>query len=446
MPLEHVAAGLEVRVRAGQDEFAVHRFVGVLDFEGEQAPLFVEEELRIVGSGLKDRPHDFEELIRFVEFRGGQARPDAVEEFRDVVLRHHGAGGHKLFDQRRGKARLHRIEALVPAHPQRHLAVEGDLAVLFGNTEGLFVAALEEHVETQPVLVKARAQLDGQGRAHDGAGDVRILPEHVVFMPDGPEEPRDEPFRDFDAVAVIVEVVPDLAGHLQKLRRLIAPLGIAQYLLKRGFLMHGGKARLVLPCPEKGHDEAPRLGIETENEIMPPCFRLQRTGKKAAETLPPLGIEALRFFGRAVILVEVGVHLERGGGHVAADAHEGLVAIATVRNLGIRRVEQQMGRIVLKVLALHDAFDVPPLAFLADGQLVDAAAVQDFLPRVPDIFRDGIFQEALNQGAGGTFLTNVHIVACPCFCHGAAKPMSLFLCMARQNGKPLVVDRIPSGF
>ncbi len=324
--------------------------------------------------------------------------------------------------------------------------MEGDLAVLFGNTEGLFVAALEEHVETQPVLVKARAQLDGQGRAHDGAGDVRILPEHVVFMPDGPEEPRDEPFRDFDAVAVIVEVVPDLAGHLQKLRRLIAPLGIAQYLLKRGFLMHGGKARLVLPCPEKGHDEAPRLGIETENEIMPPCFRLQRTGKKAAETLPPLGIEALRFFGRAVILVEVGVHLERGGGHVAADAHEGLVAIATVRNLGIRRVEQQMGRIVLKVLALHDAFDVPPLAFLADGQLVDAAAVQDFLPRVPDIFRDGIFQEALNQGAGGTFLTNVHIVACPCFCHGAAKPMSLFLCMARQNGKPLVVDRIPSGF
>ena len=100
------------------------------------------------------------------------------------------------------------VEALVPAHPQGHLPVEGDFAVLFRNGEGFLFAALEQHVEAQPVLVKAGAQLHGEGRAHDGARDVRVLPKHVVFAADGPEEPRNEAFRNFDPVPVVVEVVP----------------------------------------------------------------------------------------------------------------------------------------------------------------------------------------------------------------------------------------------
>ena len=139
--------------------------------------------------------------------------------------------GDKLFHQRGGKAGLHRVEALVPAHPQGHLSVEGDFAVLFRNGEGFLFSALEQHVEAQPVLVKAGAELHGERRAHDGARDVRVLPEHVVFAADGPEEPRNEAFRNFDPVPVVVEVVADLAGDLQELGRLVAPLGIAQDLL-----------------------------------------------------------------------------------------------------------------------------------------------------------------------------------------------------------------------
>ena len=428
MPFKDVAARLEVRVRAGEDEFAVHRLIGVLDFKRKQAAFLVEEQLGIVGRGLEDRAHDLEEFVGLVELGGGQARPHPVEEFRNVVLRDHRMVGDKLFHQRGGKAGLHRVEALVPAHPQGHLPVEGYFAVLFRNGEGFLFSALEQHVEAQPVLVKAGAELHGERRAHDGAWDVRVLPEHVVFAADGPEEPRNEAFRNFDPVPVVVEVVADLAGDLQELGRLIAPLGIAQDLLQRRFLMDGGQAGLVLPCPEKRHDEAARFGIKPEDEVVASGFRLQRAGEETAEALAPFGVEALRFLGRAIVLVEIRKHLQGGGGHVTANAHERFMAVAVIRNLGVSRIQHQVGRIVLEVLALDDAFHVPSVAFLADGQLVDAAAVQYFLSRILDVFRDGIFQEALDQGSGGIFLTYVHFFGCPCFCHGTFKQRILVCC------------------
>ncbi len=75
MPFKDVAARLEVRVRAGEDEFAVHRLIGVLDFKRKQAAFLVEEQLGIVGRGLEDRAHDLEEFVGLVELGGGQARP-----------------------------------------------------------------------------------------------------------------------------------------------------------------------------------------------------------------------------------------------------------------------------------------------------------------------------------------------------------------------------------
>ncbi len=64
---------------------------------------------------------------------------------------------------------------------------------------------------------------------------------------------------------------------------------------------------------------------------------------------------------------------------MTANAHERFMAVAVIRNLGVSRIQHQVGRIVLEVFALDDAFHVPSVAFLADGQLVDAAAVQYFL-------------------------------------------------------------------
>lgn len=154
--------------------------------------------------------------------------------------------GDKLFHQRGGKAGLHRGRSSGSSTPTGASAVEGDFAVLFRNGEGFLFSALEQHVEAQPVLVKAGAELHGERRAHDGARDVRVLPKHVVFAADGPEEPRNEAFRNFDPVPVVVEVVADLAGDLQELGRLVAPLGIAQDLLQRRFLMDGD--RPVLFC------------------------------------------------------------------------------------------------------------------------------------------------------------------------------------------------------
>ena len=157
-------------------------------------------------------------------------------------------------------------------------------------------------------------------------------------------------------------------------------------------------------------------------------FRLQRAGEETAEALAPFGVEALRFLGRAIVLVEIRKHLQGGGGHVTANAHERFMAVAVIRNLGVSRIQHQVGRIVLEVFALDDAFHVPSVAFLADGQLVDAAAVQYFLSRILDVFRDGIFQEALDQGSGGIFLTYVHFFGCPCFCHGTFKQRILVCC------------------
>ena len=192
--------------------------------------------------------------------------------------------------------------------------------------------------------------------------------------------------------------------------------------------MDGGQAGLVLPCPEKRHDEAARFGIKPEDEVVASGFRLQRAGEETAEALAPFGVEALRFLGRAIVLVEIRKHLQGGGGHVTANAHERFMAVAVIRNLGVSRIPHQVGRIVLEVLALDDAFHVPSVAFLADGQLVDAAAVQYFLSRILDVFRDGIFQEALDQGSGGIFLTYVHFFGCPCFCHGTFKQRILVCC------------------
>ena len=107
--------------------------------------------------------------------------------------------------------------------------------------------------------------------------------------------------------------------------------------------MDRGETGLVLAGPEQGHDEPPRFGVEPENEVMASGFRLQRTGEEVAETLAPFGVEALRLFGRAVVLVEIGVHLQGGGGDMAADAHEGFMAVAVVGYLGIAQMQQQVG-------------------------------------------------------------------------------------------------------
>ena len=238
LALEHIAACLEIGVWPGHDEFAVNGLVGVLHLKRQKAPLFSQKQLGIVGGRLENGLHDAQKLFGLIEFGGGQARPDPIEEFGNIVLRHNGAVGNELFDQRRRKARLHRIEALVPADPHGHLPMERDFTLVVGDAERRLAGALQIDVKMQAVVVERRPELERHGRGHDGAGDVRIFPEQIIFPAHGPEKPGHKPLGNFHPVAVVVQKMPDLADNADKLRRMFAPFGVAQNLLKRRFLMN----------------------------------------------------------------------------------------------------------------------------------------------------------------------------------------------------------------
>ena len=233
LPLIGVAAGLEVGVGAVERKFAVARFIDVVDFQRQQAALFIKEELGIIGGRLEHRFHELEELLRFVEFRGWQARPHAVEKFGNFFVRHNRAFVNKVAHQRRIEARLHRIKIVLVADPQGHLPVKGDGRVFRrGALGGVAVAgiaaaradgqrgaalALEQYFKAEARIIQNGLELESKRRALDAAGFVRVLPQQIIFLAHRPEKPRGQPLGYFNPVPVIVEVLADLAGHMRQL-------------------------------------------------------------------------------------------------------------------------------------------------------------------------------------------------------------------------------------
>ena len=254
LPVVRIAAGLKVWVGPVERKFAVAGFVNIVDFQRQQAAFLIKKELGIVGSRLEDRLHKLEELLRFVQFRGWQARPHAVEKFGNFFVRHNRAFVNEVAHKRGVQACLHRVEIVLIAHPQRHLPMKGDGRVFGRGAFGLVAVAgvaaasaygqggptlaLEQHLKAKARIVKNGLELEGKGRAFDAAGFVCILPQQIIFLAHRPEKPRGKTLRNFNPVAVIIKVLAYLAGNVRQLGRKFAPVGVLDDLLERYLVVH----------------------------------------------------------------------------------------------------------------------------------------------------------------------------------------------------------------
>ena len=97
-------------------------------------------------------------------------------------------------------------------------------------------------------------------------------------------------------MAVVVEILGDLTADHGQFRRMFAPFGIAQNLIERHFLTHGGKAGLVLTGAEELHGQASRF---REQKIMTPRFGLEGAAEEVTEALPPVFAGRRRGIGLA---------------------------------------------------------------------------------------------------------------------------------------------------
>ena len=405
-----VAAGLEIRVGPVEREFAVLGFVDVVDFQGQQAAFLVQKELGIVGGGLENRLHELEEFLRLVEFRGGQAGPDAVQEFRDFLMRHHRALVNQVAHQGRVKPGLHGVEIVLVADPERHLAVKGDGRVLqvglpgdalpggIARADGQRRAAFafQQHFKAETRIVQIGLELEGEGRAFDAAGFVRILPEQVIFLAHGPEKPGGQAVGDFHPMAVIVEMLADLAGHMRQLGRKFAPVRVLDDLLQGHFVVHAGQSGFVLPAPEKGNQQPPLLRREAEDQVMAARLGFHVRGEEIPEALLPVRGGRRGFLGVALFLAQLFNEAQGQSRHMPADAGEGVRAVALVARAAVRDGETQARRIDLEIFPLDHALHVPGLAFL-NIYFLHPAFGQDIVGGVTDIFRHAVVQKRLTH-------------------------------------------------
>ena len=167
LPLVGVTARLEIRVGAGEGELAVTGLVNIVDFECQQASFLVQEELGIVGGRLEDWLHDFEELLRLVEFRGREFGPYAVEEFGDLIVRHHGTFVDEALYEGRIEGCLNGVEVVAVADPERHLPVKSDdgfssVVLLFRlrDVDHRAPFALQNNIEAETVVIELGLQLE----------------------------------------------------------------------------------------------------------------------------------------------------------------------------------------------------------------------------------------------------------------------------------------------
>ena len=401
-----VAAGLEVRIRSVEREFAVLGFVDIVDLQRQQAAFLVQKEFGIVGGGLEGRLHELEEFLRLIEFRGGQACPDPVQKFRNFLVRHHRAFVNQVAHKGGIKAGLHRVKIVLVADPERHLTVEGDgrflqigMAALGGGGaraygQGRAALTLQQHIKTEARVIQIGLELEGKGRALDAAGLVRIHPEQVIFLAHGPEKPGGQPVGNFHPVAVIIKMLADLTGHMRQLGRKFGPGRIVDDLFQRHFVVHAGQAGLVLSAPEKGDQQPPLFRREAEDQVVAAGLRLHIRGEEVPEALLPVRDRGGDFLRIALFLAQFFNKAQGQGPHMPADAGKGVRTVALVARAAVRDGETQARRVDLKILALNHALHVPGLAFL-DIYFLHPALGQDIVGGVADILRHAVMQKSL---------------------------------------------------
>lgn len=326
---------------------------------------------------------------------------------------------HQRLNDLMVQAGLDGIKPLIPADPQRHLPVErGAFAVrrvcfplvvaVVHDGEGLFALPLEHHVKAQAFLVQRGLELEGHGRTFDAAGYFRILPVQIILVAYGPEKPGKKPVGNFHAVAVIVQILRYLTRYLRQLGRMFAPLRIAQNMLERDFLPDGGQAGLVLTRTEKGHGKTTRLGIEAEQKIMTPRFRLEGAAEKTAEALTPFLFRLGFLFRLTFRSGNRGYQLLRYRRNVAAGPVESFHAVARAVHALIPKVDGQHRSVGLKVFPLNRGFGRPDFLFLPQSEFPDASFGQYLPPEIGNIFRQRTVNVFLGQVAGGQFLSAIH--------------------------------------
>ena len=358
--------------------------VDVLDFERQQAPLFVQEELGVVCGRHEDGLHALQELFLSVQVRSRDLRPDAVQEFGDVGVRDDGRRGDQFLDEARPQARLHGVEAVLEADPQGQVPVEGNILVEDG--EGHLALAAEHDVEDEAIVGELRAKLQAHGRAFDAHRLFRLFPELVVLVFYGPEKPGHEAEGDLDPVPVVVEVLSDLLGHLGKLWGNFAPVGVADDLLKGHGILDRGQPGFVLAGAEEFDLQASGFGEEAVDEVMMSRFRLQGRGEEIAEALLPFGLDGLGF--GFVLDVQLGQQPQGRGRHMAADAREGVLTVAVGMDAAIVQVDSEFRGIGLEVVTLDLAFHIPGLLVPADVDFLNPAVGDEVLRPVADMLGD----------------------------------------------------------
>ena len=416
----HIAACLEIRVRAGKRELTMQSLIDILHFKREEAAFFIEEEFGIIGSRLEHRLHYLKELILLIKFGRGQTSPHAIEEFRDIFLRNDGAPMHKRLDDAMAQAGLHRIEALIPAYPQRHLTMERsafadrcrDITAFIGlfvhDGKRLLAFALEKHVKTQAILIKRRTELECHGRAFDTAGDLGILPVKIVLFADGPEEPREQSIGNFHTMAVIVEILSDLMADNRKFGREFAPFGVAKDLLQRNFLSDGGKTGLILAGTEKFYRESARFREKAEKEIVSTDLGLEGPTEEVAEAVMPVftlhrgrGHLTLRDIKRVD-------ETEHRCGSMPTGAVECFHAVAQSIHTLFLKVDRNDRLVRVEIVTLHSAFNSPDFIFEAQREFAEIAFSFDATPIIRDILWDRVLDKSFRQLTGGHFFSSVH--------------------------------------
>jgi hypothetical protein len=80
---------------------------------------------------------------------------------------------------------------------------------------------------------------------------------------------------------------------------------------------------------------------------------------------------------------------------MAADAREGVGTVAIEIDAPVAQVEADLGGVVLEVVALHLAVDVPVLIPLFQVELGDAVGGHHLMGAFQNVFRDAVADEIL---------------------------------------------------
>jgi len=386
-----VGGGHEIGIGTGDRDLAMLGLIDVLDLQGEQAPLLVQEDLRIEIGRHEKRLHLDQEFFLAVEIGHGQVGPDPVQKLRDVGRGDKRRQLHDIRDKLGRQAGLDRIEAVFPADPDGHLAVKIDF--LAEDRKGRLAGAAEQDVEGQAVVGELGRQLQAHGLGLDAHGLFAVAPVEVVFLADGPKKPGEESRGDFHPMPGVVEVVKKHLGHDRQRRRQLGPVRIFDDLFEGDLGMDLGDAGLVLAGPKKRHLQPTRFGMEPENEIVPAGLGFGLGGKIGPKGLAPFAAGDGGLGGRLVGFVQRADAGQGRGPDMAADPGKGIRAVTEKIDAAFPQIDGEFRGVDLEIVPLHLSFDIIKVAVAIDGKFLYAPARDDGVGTVQNIVGNGFADE-----------------------------------------------------